>query len=66
MLLSALEHLMAEAAIDLTPVEFEDLGTFIASKHPEYVSEDPVTGEVKMFPPRYSYRCKMNDAIVAI
>lgn len=56
MMLSALEHLMADEAIALNPIEFEGLGAFISSKHPEYIQEDSHTGAVVLYPPRYSYR----------
>jgi len=56
MLLSALEHLLVEEAIELNAVELQGLGTFVATKHPEYISEDAESGAVTMFPPRYSYR----------
>jgi len=56
MLLSALERLLVDEAIELNPVELEGLGTFVSTKHPEYIQEDPHTGATTLFPPRYSYR----------
>lgn len=56
MLLSSLQHLLSEEAIALNPVELEGLGTFVSTKHPEYIQEDPQTGATTLFPPRYSYR----------
>lgn len=56
MLLSAFQHVLVKEAIELHPVQLDGLGTFAASKHPEYVAEDPETGNVVMYPPRYSYR----------
>lgn len=56
MMLAALEHLLVEEAIALNPVELDGLGTFVSSKHPEYIQEDPHTGASTLFPPRYTYR----------
>lgn len=55
-LLSALQKLMVKAAIDQIPVTLKGLGTFSSHKHPEYIQENPQTGEQILFPPRISYR----------
>lgn len=56
MMLTALEQIMVEEAIELNSVELQGLGTFVSAKHPEYISEDPQTGAMTLYPPRYSYR----------
>lgn len=56
MLLTTLERVMADEAIALREVEMEGLGRFVSHKHPEYVEEDPETGEQTLCPPRISYR----------
>lgn len=56
MLLQAFERVLVREAIDLNTVHLEGLGDFIATKHPEYIQENAETGEVVMYPPRYSYR----------
>lgn len=55
-LVSALEHILSEEAISGNVVEIKDLGQFISHKHPEFVQTNEETGEVKLFPPRISYR----------
>lgn len=55
-LLSALQKLMVQAAIDQIPVTLHGLGTFTSHKHPEFIQEDEHTGEQTLFPPRISYR----------
>lgn len=55
-LLSALQKLMVQAAIDQIPVTVHGLGTFTSHKHPEYIQEDEQTGQQTLFPPRISYR----------
>lgn len=56
MLLTTLERVMADEAIGTREVEMEGLGRFVSHKHPEYVEEDPETGEQVLYPPRISYR----------
>ncbi|MBR0037660.1 MAG: HU family DNA-binding protein [Bacteroidales bacterium] len=55
-LLSATEKLLAEEGMEQIPVEFEGLGQFVATKHPEYIEENPETHVVTLYPPRISYR----------
>ncbi|MBQ0057192.1 MAG: HU family DNA-binding protein [Bacteroidales bacterium] len=55
-LLSATEKLMVEEATMLVPVRFEGLGEFVPTKHPEYIDQNPETGQSVLFPPRISYR----------
>ncbi|MBO6013097.1 MAG: HU family DNA-binding protein [Bacteroidales bacterium] len=55
-LLSATVKLLAEEGTEQIPVEFEGLGTFVATKHPEYIEENPETHVVTLYPPRISYR----------
>lgn len=56
MLLKALTKVMVEEAIEQRTVSLDGLGQFISAKHPEYIQENPETGETIMYPPRYSYR----------
>jgi len=63
MLLSAFEQLLVDEAIELNPVEVEGLGTFVSTKHPEYIQEDPHTGASTLFPPRYTYRFQSSIAL---
>lgn len=60
-LLSALLKLMVQAAIDQIPVAIYGLGTFSSHKHPEYIQENPTTGEQTLFPPRISYRFQADN-----
>lgn len=55
-LLSALQKIMAQAAIEQVPVNLPGLGTFVSHKHPEYIQENPLNGEQTLYPPRMSYR----------
>lgn len=55
-LLAAMEKLMVEEAVSLVTVEMEGLGQFVSSKHPEFIQENPVSGEVVLYPPRITYR----------
>jgi len=47
---------MAEQATEQIAVEWDGIGHFVATKHPEYVAEDPESGFQTMYPPRISYR----------
>lgn len=58
LLLQGMERVMAREAIDLNTVHLEGLGQFVPAKHPEYLQENPETGEAIMYPPRYSYLFK--------
>lgn len=60
-LFSSLLKLMVQAAIDQIPLAFFDLGTFSSHKHPEYIQENPITGEQTLFPPRISYRFQADN-----
>lgn len=53
--------LMAEQATEQIAVEWEGIGHFVATKHPEYVAEDPDSGLQTMYPPRISYRLSQQD-----
>ncbi len=53
--------LMAEQATEQIAVEWEGIGHFIATKHPEYVAEDPESGLQTMYPPRISYRLSQQE-----
>ena len=55
-LVSALEHILSEEAITGNPVEIDGLGQFVSHKHPEYIQTNEKTGEVVLYPPRFSYR----------
>lgn len=55
-LLKALTKVMVKEAIEQNAVSLDGLGQFVSSKHPEYIQEDPETGETVMYPPRISYR----------
>ncbi len=55
-LLSATEKLLAQEGMEQIPVEWEGLGQFIATKHPEYIEEHPETHVVTLYPPRITYR----------
>lgn len=56
MFLNALCRLMAQAAVEQVAVTLDGLGTFISHKHPEYIQEDPLTGQQTLYPPRITYR----------
>lgn len=60
-LLTALCRMMAQAGVEQVPVTLKGLGTFASHKHPEYISEDPHTGKMTLFPPRISYRMQQED-----
>lgn len=60
-LFSSLLKLMVQAAIDQIPLSFFELGTFSSHKHPEYIQENPITGEQTLFPPRISYRFQADN-----
>lgn len=55
-LLNSLCRLMSQAAVEQVPVVVHGLGKFLSHKHPEYIQEDPQTGQQTLFPPRISYR----------
>lgn len=55
-LLNALCRLMSQAAVEQIPVTLSGLGKFLSHKHPEYIQEDPQTGQQTLYPPRISYR----------
>lgn len=55
-LMQATVKLMAEQATEQIAVEWEGIGQFVATKHPEYVQEDPDSGLQTMYPPRITYR----------
>ena len=55
-LVSALEHVLCNEAININSVEIDGLGQFIAHKHPEYIKTNESTGETVLYPPRISYR----------
>lgn len=55
-LMTAAVKVMAEQATEQIAVEWEEIGQFVATKHPEYVAEDPDSGMQTMFPPRITYR----------
>lgn len=55
-LMTAVVKLMAEQASEQVSVEWAGIGQFVATKHPEYVAEDPDSGLQTMFPPRITYR----------
>lgn len=55
-LMQATVKLMAEQATEQISVEWEGIGQFVATKHPEYVQEDPDSGLQTMYPPRITYR----------
>ena len=54
--MQATVKLMAEQATEQISVEWEGIGQFVATKHPEYVQEDPDSGLQTMYPPRITYR----------
>ena len=56
MLLKALVGVMTREAIDLNEVHLEGVGTFVSTKHPEYIDENVATGQSVLYPPRISYR----------
>jgi len=62
MLLTALSRLMAKAGVEQIPVTLPGLGTFVSHKHPEYIKEDPSTGQQTLYPPRITYRMQVEDA----
>ncbi|MBO4754330.1 MAG: HU family DNA-binding protein [Bacteroidales bacterium] len=62
MLLTALSRLMAKAGVEQIPVTLPGLGTFVSHKHPEYIKEDPATGQQTLYPPRITYRMQVEDA----
>ena len=55
-LMSSAVKLMAEQATEQIDVEWQGIGRFVSTKHPEYVAEDPATGMQMMYPPRITYR----------
>lgn len=55
-LLTALERVLTDAALDQQPVSLGSLGTFSSHKHPEYVQENAETGETLLCPPRITCR----------
>jgi nucleoid DNA-binding protein len=55
-LMQAAVKMMAEQATEQIAVEWEGIGQFIATKHPEYVQEDADSGLQTMYPPRITYR----------
>ncbi len=61
MLLNALSRLMANAGVEQVPVTLPGLGTFTSHKHPEYIKEDPETGQQTLYPPRITYRMQSED-----
>ena len=61
MLLNALSRLMAQAGVEQVPVTLPGLGTFTSHKHPEYIKDDPSTGQQTLYPPRITYRMQTED-----
>ncbi len=61
MLLNALSKLMAKAGVEQIPITLPGLGTFTSHKHPEYIKEDPESGQQTLYPPRISYRMQSED-----
>ena len=61
MLLNALCRLMSQAGVEQVPVTVPGLGTFTSHKHPEYIQEDPATGQQTLCPPRISYRMQAEE-----
>lgn len=55
-LMTAAIKLMAEQATEQIPVEWQGIGQFVATKHPEYVQEDSESGFQTIYPPRITYR----------
>ena len=37
------------------------LGTFVSHKHPEYIANDPETGQQTLYPPRITYRMQVEE-----
>ena len=64
MLLTSLCRLMSQAGVEQVPVTIPGLGTFSSRKHPEYIQEDPQTGQQTLYPPRISYRMSAEDTNV--
>lgn len=62
-LMAAAVKLMAEQATEQIPVEWKGIGQFVATKHPEYVQEDPDTGFQTIYPPRITYRLQSEAKI---
>ena len=60
-LLNAVGKLMAQAGVEQIPVTLPGLGTFASHKHPEYIANDPETGQQTLFPPRITYRMQVEE-----
>ena len=61
LLLNALGKQMANAGVEQIPVTLPKLGTFVSHKHPEYIKDDPETGQQTLYPPRITYRMQSED-----
>ena len=60
-LLNAVGKLMAQAGVEQIPVTLPGLGTFVSHKHPEYIANDPETGQQTLYPPRITYRMQVEE-----
>lgn len=63
-LLNAVGRQMANAGVEQIPVTLPGLGTFASHKHPEYIANDPETGQQTLYPPRITYRMQPEDTSV--
>jgi nucleoid DNA-binding protein len=56
LLLSGLERVFQEEVIHMTTIKLDGLGLFVPHKHPEYLQDDPASGQVLLYPPRITCR----------
>ncbi len=56
LLLSGLERVFQEEIIHMTTISLSGLGSFVPHKHPEYLQDDPASGQVLLYPPRITCR----------
>lgn len=62
LLLTTMQRLMVDVALEKNDVTLEGLGTFVAHKHLEYTHKDPTTGAVTLYPPRISFRLNPSES----
>jgi nucleoid DNA-binding protein/nucleoid-associated protein YgaU len=65
LLWSGLERVFREEVIHGVTIDVEGLGTFLPHKHPEYLQDDPATGQVLLYPPRITCRFRPVDAALS-
>jgi nucleoid DNA-binding protein/nucleoid-associated protein YgaU len=63
---SGLERVFREEVIHGVTIDIEGLGTFLPHKHPEYLQDDPASGQVMLYPPRITCRFRPADAATPV